>query len=281
MSDDRTGEPEWPQDESMEAVSSTEGAGQEGPCANPARAGMQASTPVEDLRSRQYAYFQSRLSAIEERMGINISIGAQTWGEAMETIGVTMSPSSSSRGSSQAPVVGTLASGGTDLQKTGEEEEAAPPSASENDAVAREPLIARHTFSEFIRRTRDGAPRVVGQLPRVEGPVLGTQEAHFDRGDPPETMESLRAERDQLARRLADLIAVLPAAIVVKIKRIQQLEECAAQLQRNYDHLAKEGEELRKGEKKWEATFKENATLRALLRNIKCGAQTESESQEQ
>ena len=59
-------------------------------------------------------------------------------------------------------------------------------------------------------------------------------------------MESLRADRDQLARRLADLIAVLPAAIAVKIKRIQQLEECAAQLQRNYDRLAKEGEELRK-----------------------------------
>ena len=48
-------------------------------------------------------------------------------------------------------------------------------------------------------------------------------------------MESLRAERDQLARRLADLIAVLPVAIAVRIKRIQQLEERAAQLQRNYD----------------------------------------------
>ncbi len=281
MSDDRTGKPEWPQDESMETVSSTEGAGQGGSCAYPAQAGMQASAFMENLRSRQYAYFQARLSAIEERMGISNSTGAQTWEEAMEMIGVVPSPSLNAQGSSQAPVVDALAPVGADRQKTGKGEEAAPSSASENDAAARDPLIVRYTFSEFIRCARDGAPRLVGQVPRAEEPVPGTQEARFDRGDPPETMESLRAERDQLARRLADLIAVLPAAVAVRIKHIQQLEECAAQLQCNYDRLAKEGEELRKGEKKWEATFKENAALHALLRNMKCGAQTESESQDQ
>ena len=281
MSDDRTGKPGWSQDESMETVSSTESAGQEGSCANPAQAGMQASASVENLRSRQYAYFQARLSAIEERMGINISTGAQTWAEAMEMIGVAPSTSRNAQGSSQAPVVDTLAPVRADRQKTGKGEEAAPSSTSENEAMARDPLISRYTFSEFIRRARARASRSVGQVPRAEGPVPGTQEAHFDRGDTPVTMESLRADRDQLARRLADLIAVLPAAIAVKIKRIQQLEECAAQLQRNYDRLAKEGEELRKREKEWEATFEENAALRALLRNMKCGAQAESESQDQ
>ncbi len=196
-------------------------------------------------------------------------------------IGVVPSPSLNVRGSAQATVVDTLAPAGADRPKTGKGEEAAPSSASENDAAARDPLIAQFTLSEFIRRVRDGAPRLVGQVPRAEGSVPGTQEAHFDRGDPPVTMESLRADRDQLARRLADLIAVLPATIAVKITRIQQLEECAAQLKRNYDRLAKEMEELRKREKEWEATFKENATLRVLLRNMKCGAQAESESQDQ
>ncbi len=255
MSDDRTGKPEWPQDESMETVSSTEGAGQEGPCANPAQAGIQASTSVENLRRRQYAYVQARLSAIEERMGINISTGAQTWGEAMEMIGVTTSPPSSSQSSSQAAVVGTLASGGTDLQRTGKEDEPAPLSSSEDNAVTGVTPIARQTSDRSMWRSRNGNSMLAGRAPRVEGPVPGRPEAPFSQGAQPETMESLRAERDQLALRLADLIAVLPAAIAVRVKHIQQLEECAAQLQRNYDHLAKEGEELHKGGGKLEAAL--------------------------
>ncbi len=135
MSDDKTGEPKWPHDESMKTVSSTEGAGQEGPCANPAQTGMQASAPVEDLRSRQYAYVQARLSAIEERMGINIPTGAQTWGEAMETIGVITSPSLNVRSSSWAPMVDTLAPGETGQQKMGKGEESVPLSPSEGNAV--------------------------------------------------------------------------------------------------------------------------------------------------
>ncbi len=131
-----------------------------------------------------------------------------------------------------------------------------------------------------MRRSRDGAPILVGQAPRAEGPIPGIQEAPSGRGARPETIESLRAERDQLARRLADLIAILPAAIAVRVKRIQQLEERAAQLQRDYDRLAKEGEELRKGDGKWEAVVKENAALRALLREAKFDSPSESESQE-
>ncbi len=230
MSDDKTGKPEGPPDESMETVSSTEGAGQDGSCADPVQAGMQAQESAEDCRSRQYAYFQARLSAVERQMGINISPGAQTWEEAMEMIGVAPSPSLSVRGSTQVPVVGTLAPAGADRPKTDKGEEAALSAASENDAAARDPLIARFTLSEYIRHVRAGAPRLLGQVPRVEGSVPGTQEAHFDRGNPPVMMESLRADRDQLARRLAELITVLPATIAVKITRIQQLEECAAQL---------------------------------------------------
>ncbi len=94
-------------------------------------------------------------------------------------------------------------------------------------------------------------------------------------------MGRLRAERDQLARRLADLIAVLPAAIAMRIERIQQLEARAAQLQRDYDRLAKEGEELRKWKGRWEAAVRENAALRALLRNMKMDSHPELESQEQ
>ncbi len=120
-----------------------------------------------------------------------------------------------------------------------------------------------------MRRLRDRDSTLAGRAPRAEGPVPGRPEAPSSRGAQSETMESLRAERDRLAQRLADLIAILPAAIAVRVRRIQQLEERTAQLQRNYDRLAKEGEELRQWRWKWEAAVKENVALRALLEKVK------------
>ncbi len=131
MSDNRTGELEWPQDESMETVSSTEGAGQEGPCANPAQPGMQALTSVEDLRGRQYAYVQARHLGYRRTDGNKHPHWSPDVGEAMEMIRVPTSPSLNFRGSSRAPVVDTLAPVGTDRQETGRGEESVSLSLSE------------------------------------------------------------------------------------------------------------------------------------------------------
>ncbi len=126
-------------------------------------------------------------------------------------------------------------------------------------------LAAQSTGGEPAQHSQAGAPAPDGQPSREGGTAPGAQRSDQDWIEQSETIERLRAERNQLGRRLADLLAVLPAAIAARVTRLQQLEERAAQLQRNYDRLAQEGEKLRKEREVWEIAIQENAALRALL----------------
>ncbi len=84
-------------------------------------------------------------------------------------------------------------------------------------------LAAQSTGVEPARHPQAGAPAPGGTAP-------GAKRSELDWIEQSETIERLRAEINQLGRRLADLIAVIPAAIAARVRRIQQLEEHTAQL---------------------------------------------------
>ena len=126
-------------------------------------------------------------------------------------------------------------------------------------------LAAQSTGGGPAQHSQAGAPAPGGQAPGGGRTAPGAQRSELDWIEQSETIERLRAEKSQLARRLADLIAVVPAAITARVKRIQQLEERAAQLQCNYDRLAQETEQLRRESEVWMGAVQENAALCALL----------------
>ncbi len=64
---------------------------------------------------------------------------------------------------------------------------------------------------EPAQHSQEGTPTLAGQAPGVDRPVPGQQRSGQDWNEQSEMIERLRAERDQLGRRLADLLAVLPA----------------------------------------------------------------------
>ncbi len=103
------------------------------------------------------------------------------------------------------------------------------------------------------------------EVPAPGRTAPGAQRSELDWIEQSETIERLRAERNQLGRRLADLIAVIPAAFAARVTRIQQLEEHAAKLRGNYDRLAQETEQLRREREVWAAAVQDNAALRTLL----------------
>ncbi len=128
-----------------------------------------------------------------------------------------------------------------------------------------ETRAAQSTGGEPAQRSQAGALAPDGQLPGEGGRTPGAQRSDLDWIEQAETIERLRAERNQLGRRLADLLAVIPAAIAARVTCIQQLRERAAQLQCNYDRLAQEAEQLRREREAFEIAVQENAALRALL----------------
>ncbi len=126
-------------------------------------------------------------------------------------------------------------------------------------------LAAQSTGGGPAQHPQAGAPAPGGQAPGGGRTAPGAQRSELDWIEQSETIERLRAEKSHLARRMADLIAVVPTAISARVKRIQQLKERAAQLRCNYDRLAQETEQLRREKKAWAATVQENAALCALL----------------
>ncbi len=126
-------------------------------------------------------------------------------------------------------------------------------------------LATQSTGGEPARHSQAGAPAPDGQAPGDGRTTPDAQRSELDWIEQSETIERLRAEKSHLARRLADLIAVVPAAIAARVTRIQQLEERAAQLRCNYDRLVQEMEQLRGEREVWAAAVQQNAALHALL----------------
>ena len=142
-------------------------------------------------------------------------------------------------------------------------------------------LAAQSTGERPAQHPQARAPAPGGQAPGGGKTAPSAQRSELDWIEQSETIERLRAEKSHLARRMADLIAVVPTAISARVKRIQQLEERAAQLRCNYDRLAQETEQLRREKEAWAATVQENAALRALLGAEGMNPQGELRAEEQ
>ncbi len=102
-------------------------------------------------------------------------------------------------------------------------------------------LAAQPTSGGPAQHPQVGTPAPDGQ-PSEDGTTApGAQRSELDWIEQSETIERLRAEKSHLARRLVDLIAVVPAAIAARVTRIQQLEERAAQHSRKWSSCAGRG----------------------------------------
>ena len=128
----------------------------------------------------------------------------------------------------------------------------------EENAKMEAALAAQSTSGEPTRHT-------CARVPAPSRAAPSAKRSELDWVELTEEMSRLRAERNQLGVRLADLLAVLPAAFAMKVTHIQQLEEHAAQLRCDYDRLAQETEQLRREKEAWAAAVQENAVLRAFL----------------
>ncbi len=128
----------------------------------------------------------------------------------------------------------------------------------EENAKMEAALAAQSTGGEPTRHT-------CARVPAPGRAASGAKRSELDWIELMEEMSRLRAERNQLGIRLADLLAVLPAAFAMKVTHIQQLEERAAQLRCDYNRLAQETEQLRREKEAWVAAVQENAVLRTFL----------------
>ncbi len=371
MSGDRSGGPEWVPFIAMEVTTSTEGAGPEEPCANPAQQETPAATLDRGSRDHLHTYFQARLAAIENRMGITPTEAPEPK-ENTEALGDLLtstsdpredletlirrealaptekdsppvwksspdrpSPGSATPDTTMGALSGTEGEGIGSIGRAGTEGASSPDSApapytpgekgtslGENDFVpvdsspgiaeldlswsgqGPEPSVPwttyvhvkkerdrlsrkfdalqtaipetpankviqfiqlktdmarmQHEIARLARRervTREAnekleatlAAQAIGGRPAPHPgqsigdgrTAQGARRSELDWIEQLETIDRLRAEKSHLAKRLADLITVVPAAFAARVKRIKQLEERAAQLQSDYGCLAR------------------------------------------
>ena len=95
-----------------------------------------------------------------------------------------------------------------------------------------------------------------------------------------EALAKLQAERDQLSQTLMSILSALLVAMVMWIGRIERLEARAAQLQRECEHLTREGEALHE----WREVGgcgHGNAAIHASLREMRIDPQAGSGSDRQ
>ncbi len=170
MSELGTKDPKLPRVERMEAMSSTRGASQGEPCANPvqAEAPAGAGTPI----NYQDASVDTRSLVVEGGIIEVVPTVERGPGKVMEVLGIILTPGLDSRGgtpTSSTPVTSAFTPTGTESRRTDEKEDLASTPPAMRNTLPGTPVVAQ--------RAQDGPELCLGgdQTPILAGRAFGVE----------------------------------------------------------------------------------------------------------